>query len=126
MYQDNIYAEGKVFTSFKKIVKEMGEGYEDFQLVSFQSTSKGFYGECGRRGGYMELCGFDNDVNSLMNKLASVNLCSNTAGQILMSLVMDPPKKGEPSFELYTKEKKCHSGFPQEASNQNCQWTECP
>merc|ERR1712146_667421 len=29
----------------------------------------------------------------------------NTAGQILMSLVMQPPKEGEPSFKLYTEEK---------------------
>lgn len=106
VYQDNIYAEGKTWTSFKKVVRSMGEDFaKDFQMVSFHSTSKGFYGECGRRGGYMEMCGFDSGVGSLMNKIASVNLCSNTAGQILMSLVMQPPKEGEPSFKLYTEEK---------------------
>merc|ERR1711907_73801 len=105
VYQDNIYAEGKEFNSFKKVLKSMGDEYSSVQLVSFQSTSKGFYGECGRRGGYMEMMGFDSGVGSLMNKIASVNLCSNTAGQILMSLVMQPPKEGEPSFKLYTEEK---------------------
>ena len=36
----------------------------DIPLVSIRSTSKGFYGECGRRGGYMEVCGFDPDVKA--------------------------------------------------------------
>ena len=105
VYQDNIYAEGKEFNSFKKVLKSMGDDYKDVQLVSFMSTSKGFYGECGRRGGYMEFVGFDDGVAGLMNKIASVNLCSNTAGQILMSLVMDPPKEGEPSYGLYVEER---------------------
>lgn len=105
VYQDNIYAEGKEFNSFKKVLKSMGDEYSSVQLVSFQSTSKGFYGECGRRGGYMEMVGFDSDVGSLMNKIASVNLCSNTAGQILMSMVMDPPKEGDPSYGKYIEER---------------------
>ena len=48
VYQENVYAEGRSFTSFKKVVRDMGL---DIPLVSMQSTSKGFYGECGRRGG---------------------------------------------------------------------------
>lgn len=28
--------------------------YVEAELVSFHSTSKGVFGECGRRGGYME------------------------------------------------------------------------
>lgn len=84
-------------------MRSMGDEYNSVQLVSFQSTSKGFYGECGRRGGYMEMVGFDDKVGGLMNKIASVNLCSNTAGQILMSMVMDPPKQGDPSYALYPR-----------------------
>jgi len=105
VYQDNIYAEGKEFNSFKKVLRSMGDDYKDVQLISFMSTSKGFYGECGRRGGYMEMVGFDDGVGGLMNKIASVNLCSNTAGQILMSLVMDPPKEGDASYGLYVQER---------------------
>jgi alanine transaminase len=40
----------------------------------------------------MELCGFSEDVKDQIYKVASVNLCSNTSGQILASLVMNPPK----------------------------------
>ena len=32
-----------------------GPEYDAFELVSFHSTSKGMIGECGRRGGYMEM-----------------------------------------------------------------------
>lgn len=46
--QTNIYAAGKEFNSFKKIVRELKS---DVPLVSMNSTSKGFFGECGRRGG---------------------------------------------------------------------------
>ena len=52
----------------------------------------GFYGECGRRGGYMEVSGLNADVKGQIYKMASINLCSNISGQILMSLVMNPPK----------------------------------
>ena len=53
MYQTNIYAEGKEFNSFKKIVRELKS---DVPLVSMNSTSKGFFGECGRRGGCAHSC----------------------------------------------------------------------
>lgn len=52
--QTNIYAAGKEFNSFKKIVRELKS---DVPLVSMNSTSKGFFGECGRRGGCVS-CGY--------------------------------------------------------------------
>jgi alanine transaminase len=39
----------------------------DVQLVSYHSTSKGFLGECGLRGGYYELVGFDPGVQVTQN-----------------------------------------------------------
>ena len=45
------------------------------ELVSFHSTSKGLYGECGRRGGYMELSGIDGKVKAHLYKKASASLC---------------------------------------------------
>lgn len=55
VYQRNVYAEGAEFISAKKIACET-PGCENLELVSFHSTSKGLIGECGRRGGYMEVC----------------------------------------------------------------------
>ncbi|CAG7899693.1 unnamed protein product [Brassica rapa] len=57
-----------------------------------QNINFGYYGECGKRGGYMEITGFTSDVREQIYKLASVNLCSNISGQILASLVMSAPK----------------------------------
>ena len=50
VYQENIYIEGKKFTSFRKVLFDMGEEYNDVQLFSCHSISKGFLGECGQRG----------------------------------------------------------------------------
>lgn len=54
VYQDNVYAEGSQFHSFKKVLTEMGPPYATRQeLASFHSVSKGYMGECvlaGRAG----------------------------------------------------------------------------
>ena len=102
VYQENVYAAGKSFTSFKKVVRDMEK---DIPLVSLQSTSKGYYGECGRRGGYMEVNGFDEKVKDELYKLASVGLCPNLSGQIVMGLVMSPPVEGDDSYPLFQKER---------------------
>ena len=59
----------------------------------------GYYGECGKRGGYMEVTGFSPEIREQIYKVASVNLCSNISGQILASLVMNPPKVKYLSFQ---------------------------
>jgi hypothetical protein len=56
VYQTNIYAADKQFFSFRRVLHEMG--LAGVPLVSLHSTSKGFVGECGRRGGFMEVLGF--------------------------------------------------------------------
>ncbi|EYU21272.1 hypothetical protein ABFS82_09G128500 [Erythranthe guttata] len=105
VYQENIYVPDKQFHSFKKVARSMGYGERDISLVSFQSVSKGYYGECGKRGGYMEITGFSPEIREQIYKVASVNLCSNISGQILASLVMNPPKVGDESYESYFAEK---------------------
>ncbi|EZG53504.1 putative alanine aminotransferase [Gregarina niphandrodes] len=69
------------------------------------SCSKGFYGECGFRGGLMQLENFDKDSLALIYKVRSVELCANTTGQICMALVACPPKPGTPSFNQYLEER---------------------
>ncbi|XP_028073387.1 alanine aminotransferase 1, mitochondrial-like, partial [Camellia sinensis] len=105
VYQENIYVPDKKFHSFKKISRSMGYGEKDISLVSFQSVSKGYCGKCGKRGGYMEVTGFTPEIREQIYKVASVNLCSNISGQILASLVMNPPKVGDESYESYFAEK---------------------
>ena len=45
VYQENVYKEGAKFVSFRKVLKSMGPAYDKFQLVSFNSISKGYLGE---------------------------------------------------------------------------------
>lgn len=106
VYQENIF-KGK-FLSFKKVLSELlekdPEAYSKVQLASLHSTSKGVSGECGQRGGYMELVGFKPEVQLVIFKLASINLCSVVSGQALMELMINPPKEGEESYPVYEKE----------------------
>ncbi|MBN3305382.1 ALAT2 aminotransferase, partial [Amia calva] len=106
VYQDNVYSPDCQFHSFKKVLYEMGpEYYNTVELASFHSTSKGYMGECGFRGGYMEVINLDAEVKAQMVKLLSVRLCPPVSGQAAMDVVVNPPRPGEPSFELFAKEK---------------------
>ena len=101
VYQKNVYVESKPFVSFKKVVSELGSNVE---LVSFHSVSKGVIGECGLRGGYMELHNIGEHAHAMVLKMMSVSLCSNLPGQIAVDLMMAPPAEGDESFALYKKE----------------------
>ncbi|CAJ0593737.1 unnamed protein product [Cylicocyclus nassatus] len=105
VYQDNIYAEGSKFHSFKKVINEMGAPYNMMELASFHSVSKGYMGECGMRGGYVEFFNLDPDVYVLYKKMISAKLCSTVLGQIVMDCVVCPPKPGDPSYDQWLKEK---------------------
>ncbi|KAG2184164.1 hypothetical protein INT44_009179 [Umbelopsis vinacea] len=105
VYQTNIYEpEARPFHSFKKVLMSMDSVFHDLELVSFHSISKGMIGECGRRGGYFEAHAIDPEVMSQIYKIASVSLCPNVHGQILVDLMCQPPKQGDASFEKYNQE----------------------
>lgn len=113
VYQDNIFLpRERPFVSFKKVLKDFGKSSDpteqriadEVELISFHSISKGFSGECGRRGGYFELCNIDTDVETQIYKMASVNLCSSLQGQIGVDLLVRPPKEGDESYLLYKEE----------------------
>nr|XP_027220818.1 alanine aminotransferase 1-like [Penaeus vannamei] len=106
VYQDNVYAEGSKFHSFKKVLMEMGEPYNKMELASFMSCSKGYMGECGLRGGYAEIINLDPAVKAMYLKSISAKLCPTTLGQAVMECVVNPPKEGEPSYESFMKEKQ--------------------
>ncbi|XP_067122180.1 alanine aminotransferase 2-like [Centruroides vittatus] len=105
VYQDNIYKDKMQFHSFKKVLTEMGSPYKELELASFMSASKCYMGECGLRGGYCEIINLDPDVKAMLLKLISARLCSSVLGQATMDCVVNPPQKGEPSYELFIKEK---------------------
>jgi len=106
VYQTNVFI-GK-FHSFKGVLrnlqKEDPEKYKHVELASLHSISKGMVGECGHRGGYFELVGFDPEVVEQIYKFVSISLCAPVIGQCLVELMVNPPKKGQPSYELYKQE----------------------
>lgn len=65
----------------------------------------GYMGECGLRGGYMEIVNFDPQVKTIFFKQISARLCSSLIGQFAVDCVVRPPVKGEPSYPLYAKER---------------------
>nr|KAG5688722.1 hypothetical protein BaRGS_032057 [Batillaria attramentaria] len=76
VYQHNVYAEGCKFHSFKKVLMEMGPEYNTMELASFMSTSKGYMGE---------------------------SVFEFSGPSAVMDVVVNPPKPGEPSYELFKK-----------------------
>lgn len=102
VYQDNIYNEDKQFTAFRKVALEMNSSIE---IASFHTISKGYFGECGLRGGYVELMNFDSKVREQILKLFTIMLPSNSFGQIALELALNPPRPEDPSFPLYSQEK---------------------
>lgn len=102
VYQENIYSKEHKFYSFASVMNEMKE---NVPLFSFHSTSKGFLGECGHRGGYLEARNINGDVYNQLIKLQSISLCANTAGQIVTYAMVSPPQKNDESYETYMNEK---------------------
>jgi aspartate/methionine/tyrosine aminotransferase len=103
VYQENIYSKTAKFHSFAKVMHEMQ--VTDVTLFSFHSMSKGYYGECGHRSGYLEVRNVPDDVFAQFVKLQSINLCANLAGQIACYLMVSPPEPGDASYDLYLEEK---------------------
>ncbi|TKC41725.1 hypothetical protein EI555_018879, partial [Monodon monoceros] len=107
VYQDNVYSPDCRFHSFKKVLYEMGPEYSsNVELASFHSTSKGYMGECGYRGGYMEVINLHPEIKGQLVKLLSVRLCPPVSGQAAMDIVVNPPVPGEESFEQFSREKE--------------------
>lgn len=63
-------------------------------------------GECGIRGGYAEIINMDPKVMAILLKSISAMLCPTVLGQVVMDVVVNPPKPNEPSYPLFIKEKE--------------------
>lgn len=104
VYQENTY--DIEFHSFAQSVWECPE----VPLFSLHSVSKGFSGECGHRGGYLEIRNMPNlkstnqTMNDVLFRQASVNLCSNSVGQILVYLMVTPPPINSEAGKLHQEE----------------------
>jgi aspartate/methionine/tyrosine aminotransferase len=103
VYQEDVYLTDFSFYSFAKVMAETG--VSDVSLFSFHSASKGFIGECGHRGGYMEIRNVPGEVVDQIAKLQSISLCANLPGQVVTYCMVTPPVEGSPSHDLYVTER---------------------
>uniref|UniRef100_A0A3Q2SWP4 alanine transaminase n=1 Tax=Fundulus heteroclitus TaxID=8078 RepID=A0A3Q2SWP4_FUNHE len=104
VYQDCVFGQDEKFLSYKKVLSEMGASYsERVEMVSFHSISAGTMGECGLRGGYMEVINMDPLVkNHLMSMQAP---CSPPVlPQLALEIMVNPPSPGDASHEVFTQE----------------------
>ncbi|XP_063234998.1 alanine aminotransferase 1 [Bacillus rossius redtenbacheri] len=106
VYQDNVYEKQSKFHSFKKVSVEMGTPYKNIQMASFLSSSKGYMGECGLRGGYAEVVNLQPEVKAMLLKCISASLCPTVLGQAVMDVVVHPPQPDEPSYGQFVQEKE--------------------
>jgi len=106
VYQTNVFI-GE-FISFKKALRDLQRAepgtYDGIELASLHSVSKGMVGECGHRGGYFELVGFDPEVAAQVYKFISIQLCPPVLGQCIVEMMVNPPRDGDPSYPLYRAE----------------------
>ncbi|XP_015759566.1 PREDICTED: alanine aminotransferase 2-like [Acropora digitifera] len=106
VYQETMYKEDVTFHSCRKVVKDLGPEYHKFQLMSINSVSKGFYGECCLRGAYIELVGFSDKVKQQIFNVTTSNLPPSIIGQAALSAMCNPPQPGDESYETFLKEKR--------------------
>ena len=103
VYQENVYAKEVRFHSIAKVMHDLGEN--GVSLFTLHSISKGFLGECGHRGGYLELRNIPDDVLAEFIKLQSISLCANLVGQFATYLMVTPPQPGDESYATYQRER---------------------
>lgn len=84
VYQENWYDERCKFVSARKVLLNLPSISPSLHLFSFHSCSKGLIGECGKRGGFMHYEGSSQEIKDNLYKLASISLCPNIQGQVLV------------------------------------------
>ncbi|KAL8157043.1 glutamate--glyoxylate aminotransferase 2 [Apium graveolens] len=107
VYQQNVYQDERPFISSRKVLMDMGQPIsKQVQLVSFHTVSKGYWGECGQRGGYFEMTNIPPQTVDEIYKVASISLSPNVPGQIFMGVMVNPPKPGDISYDQFIRESK--------------------
>lgn len=107
VYQQNVYQDERPFISARKVLMDMGPPIsKEVQLVSFHTVSKGYWGECGQRGGYFEMTNIPPQTVDEIYKVASISLSPNVPGQIFMGVMVNPPKPGDISYDRFARESK--------------------
>uniref|UniRef100_A0A4W6F9X7 alanine transaminase n=1 Tax=Lates calcarifer TaxID=8187 RepID=A0A4W6F9X7_LATCA len=104
VYQDSVYGQDKEFISYKKVLFEMGQMYaEKVELISFHSISSACTGECGLRGGYMEVINLDPAVNKYLRNMQATS-SPPVLPQLTLEAMVNRPTPGDLSHKTYAQE----------------------
>ncbi|XP_020510875.2 alanine aminotransferase 2-like isoform X1 [Labrus bergylta] len=104
VYQDSVFGHDKEFLSYKKVLFDMGkELSETVELVSFHSLSSPCIGECGLRGGYMEIINMEPEVTKHLKRMPGP-YSPPVLPQLALQLMVNPPTPGELSYQTYSQE----------------------
>ena len=112
VYQKNIYNPEKKFISFRSVLSKLPYPYNQTIIFSCNSTSKGVFGECGMRGGYLDMINIPEQLIEPINKLKLLDVCPNISGQVTTDIMVAPP-----TYETASKEtvdhfnKQCADNF---------------
>ncbi|KAL8161630.1 hypothetical protein V2J09_013119 [Rumex salicifolius] len=107
VYQQNVYQDERPFISSRKVLMDMGPPTSKaLQLVSYHTVSKGYWGECGQRGGYFEMTNIPPKTVDEIYKVASIALSPNVPAQIFLGLMVNPPRPGDISYLKFSQESK--------------------
>ncbi|KAL8106346.1 glutamate--glyoxylate aminotransferase 2-like [Apium graveolens] len=111
VYQQNVYQDERPFISARKVLMDIGPPVsKQVQLVSFHTVSKGYWGECGQRGGYLEMTNIPPQTVDEIYKVASISLSPNVPGQIFLGVMVNPPKPADISYDQFIRESKAILG----------------
>ncbi|CAK9301167.1 unnamed protein product [Gordionus sp. m RMFG-2023] len=108
VYQHNDYydTDDVGWRSFRRVLyEETPDISDEVEMASLYSISKGYAGECGIRGGYIQFTNVSADILDVFLQMALSHLCPTTLGQVALDCVVNPPIPGEPSFVTYAQEK---------------------
>ncbi|KAM7012228.1 alanine aminotransferase 2-like [Tautogolabrus adspersus] len=102
--QDSVFGHDKQFLSYKKVLSEMGKEFsETVELVSFHSLSSACIGECGLRGGYLEVINMEPEVTKYLSSMQGTS-SPPVLPQLALQLMVNPPTPGELSYQTYSQE----------------------
>jgi len=107
VYQENIFRpDSKPFVSLRSALHKRGEQcWKNNELISVHTVSKGSFGECGMRSGYLHLMNLHPETVQAMYKVSSVQLSPVVPSQIIMGIQCNPPKAGDASYASHKKER---------------------
>lgn len=104
VYQDSVFGPDKEFISYKKVLREMDKQYsETVELMSFHSIATACMGECGLRGGYMEVVNMDPAMKTYLKNM-QCPFSPSVLAQLALETMVNPPTPADPSYKTYKQE----------------------